>query len=147
MICGGGYGFSFMIFFSTPSLNVQFFQTVSKANNFFLSGKTQNNFFTIYFIWFSAHHVKFSGVTTFTCTFTICFDKESNCVEYVEQNWWNCVNNFNFWSKVRALDRFQYKLEGERRELKIFISIFLMTIFDQTFFFYQFMNKLFFSQK
>ena len=35
----GGYGFSFVIkhFFSTPSLNVQFFQTVPKANTFFLS--------------------------------------------------------------------------------------------------------------
>ena len=41
-----GYGFSFVIkLFSTPSLNVHFFQTVSKANNFFLSGKTKNNFF------------------------------------------------------------------------------------------------------
>ena len=41
------------------------------------------------------------------------FDKESYCVEYVEQNCWRCLNNFNFWCKVRALDRFEYKVEGE----------------------------------
>ena len=47
LIREGGYGFSFGIklFFSTPSLNYNFFQTLSKANNFFLIGKTQNNFF------------------------------------------------------------------------------------------------------
>ena len=44
---GGGYGFSFVIklFFSTPSLNVQFFSDLIKSKHFFLSGKTQNNFF------------------------------------------------------------------------------------------------------
>ena len=47
------------------------------------------------------------------------FAKESNCVEYVEQNCWSCKNNLNFLSKVRALDRFKYKLEGERSEPKI----------------------------
>ena len=45
-------------------------------------------------------------------------------MKYVEQNCWSSVNNFNFWCKVRALDRFQYKLEGERSELKIFVTIF-----------------------
>ena len=50
---------------------------------------------------------------------------------------------------MRALDRFQYKLEGERSEQKIFITIFLhhLQTTDQTFFLYHFMNKLFFSHK
>ena len=98
--------------------------------------------------------------------FTICFDKESNCVKYVEQNWWSCVNNFNFWSKVRALDRIQYKLEGERSEPKIFITIFphynllikhffsiiswtnnfFPQVAEQTIYFPKFANNLFFTK-
>ena len=50
--------------------------------------------------------------------------RKAICVKYVEQNCGSCVNNFNFLSKIRALDRFQYKLEGERSEPKIFIIIF-----------------------
>ena len=111
-------------FFLTPSLNVQFFQTVSKANNFFLRGKSQNNFFTIYFVWFSAHRVKFLRCHHIYLHFSPFFDKESNCVEYVEQNCWSCINNFNFWSKVSVLDRLRHKLEGGRSEPKIFITIF-----------------------
>ena len=55
------------------------------------------------------------------------FDKESYCVEYEDQNCRSCLNNFNFCCKVRALDRFQNELEGERSEPKIFITIFLIT--------------------
>ena len=53
MIRGGGGGggarlcFFFVIkLFSTPSLNVQFFQTLSKENSFFLSSRTKNYFFS-----------------------------------------------------------------------------------------------------
>ena len=88
------------------------------------------------------------------------FDKESYCVEYVEEN------KLNFLSKVRALDRFEFKLEGERSEPKIFLTIFLhnklliifflsfheQTIFfpqvaEQTIYFPKFAEQSFFSQK
>ena len=55
------------------------------------------------------------------------------------------INNFNFLSKVRALDRFKDKLEGERSEPKIFINIFPHYNLLSNIFFYHFMNKLFFS--
>ena len=75
--------------------------------------------------------------------------------------------NFNILSKVRVLDRFQYKLERERSESKIFITIFPhynllikhfflpfheQTIFfplvaEQTIYFKKFAEQSFFSQK
>ena len=52
------------------------------------------------------------------------FDEESYGVKYLEQNCLSCINNLNFLSKARALDRFWYKLEGERIEANIFVTIF-----------------------
>ena len=54
-----GLWFFFVIkLFSTPSLNVQFFQTLSKANNFF-SQQSNQKLSAIYFICLSAHHFNF----------------------------------------------------------------------------------------
>ena len=80
------------------------------------------------------------------------FDKKSYCVEYVEQTA-EVVKK----SKVRVLDRFQYKLEGERSEPKIFITIdqtffheqtiFFPQVAEQTIYFLKFAEQSFFSQK
>ena len=45
-------------------------------------------------------------------------------MEHVKQKYRSCLNNINSRSKVRALDRFKYTLEGERSEPKIFVTIF-----------------------
>ena len=80
----GGYGFSFVIklFFSTPSLNVQFFSDCIKSKQFFISGKTQNNFFNHLFHLILHAPCKVLEVSPhLPALFIIFLDKESNCVE------------------------------------------------------------------
>ena len=71
------------------------------------------------------------------------FDKQSYCVENVEQNCLSCLNNFSFYCKVRAIDRFEYKPKGERSEPK---TIFPYNNLSNKHFFYHFTDKLFFPQ-
>ena len=58
------------------------------------------------------------------------------------------VNNFIFLCKARALDRFQYKLEGERSEPKIFVTIYFSSLHsvDHTFFLSFHEQTIFFPQ-
>ena len=91
---GGGGGraeglwflFVTKLFLSTASLNLQLFSDPTKSKQFFLSGSMQNNFFhhlfhlilcTLQVLEVSPH---LPGLST------VIFDKESYCVEYVEQN-------------------------------------------------------------
>ena len=64
------------------------------------------------------------GVNTLPDLFTMFFDNEKLLYEICRTELLKLCKNFNFWSKVRVLNRFQYKLEGERSEPKIFITIF-----------------------
>ena len=135
-------------FFDSQLKRTIFFRPYQKQTIFFLSCNSKQYFSP--FISFDSLYTMLSsrGITTFTWTFHHVFYKESYCVEFVVQNCWSCVNNFNFWCKVRALDRFKYKLEGDRSEPKNFYNYFpsLQSI-DQTFFFLSFREQtIFFPQ-
>ena len=79
----GGYGF----FFEWKLKHTIFFRPYQKQTIFFSAVKLETIFSTSYFISFSAHHVKFSRCYHIYQEFLPSFlDKESYCVEYVEQN-------------------------------------------------------------
>ena len=123
-------------FFNSQLKCTIFFRPDQKKTIFFSWCNTKQ-FFTIYVIWFfSANHFKF---WRFYHIYMI-FDKKGFCVEYLEQNWKGCLNNFNFGCMVRSE---LYKLKGERSEPTSFVKLSFLD--QQTSLLIHFMNYFFFT--
>ena len=96
---GGGLWFFLRdeTFFLTPSLNVQFFQTLSKANKFFISGKTPKQFFSPFISFDSPYTVLSSqGVNTLPDLFTMFFDNEKLLYGICRTELLKLCKNLNF---------------------------------------------------
>ena len=85
-------------FFDSQLKRTIFFRPYQKQTIFFSAVKLKTIFFTIYFIWFSVHHVKLSRCHHIYLNFSPCFFIRKAIV-------WNMLNrllklwkNFNFWS-------------------------------------------------
>ena len=77
LIRGGGGLWFFLrdqtFFFDTQLKRIIFFRPYQKQTIFFSAAKLETIFFTIYFISFSAHHVKFSRCHHIYLNFSPCF--------------------------------------------------------------------------
>ena len=124
---GGGLWFFLRdqtFFFDSQLKRTIFFRPYQKQT-IFLSAVKLKQFFSPFISFDSPYTVLSSqGVNTLPDLFTMFFDNEKLLYEICRTELLKLCKNFNFWSKVRVLNRFQYKLEGERSEPKIFITIF-----------------------